>query len=118
MIRRTRLRKVSKKRAVQLKQYSADRKEYLQKHPFCQIYMRRFGLDEAEVMKNNGVYKEVTTGGQVHWIRVPWAQDIHHTRGRVGALLLLQEYWMSASRDMHEWAHNNPTEARRIGVLA
>jgi hypothetical protein len=43
--------------------------------------------------------------------------DIHHKRGRIGALLMDQRYWLAVSRRGHTWIHDNPDAARSLGWL-
>lgn len=43
--------------------------------------------------------------------------EVHHTRGRAGALLLDKRFWIAVSRIGHRWIHSNPAEARRRGWL-
>lgn len=45
------------------------------------------------------------------------ATDIHHTRGRVGNLLLATEHWIAVSRIGHQWIHDHPEKARQRGWL-
>lgn len=66
------------------------RKEYLTKHPMCEV-------------KLPGVCK-----GQ--------ACDIHHTAYR-GINTLAQATWLAACRECHDWCHSNPKEARELGYL-
>lgn len=110
------IRKVSQKRAPQLRQYTKDRLDFLEKNPWCQIYIRRFNIDPAEVREHNGAYK-VMNLGTAYWKMVPLATDIHHVRGRVGLMLLDQKYWMSACREQHDWAHANGKQARLQGII-
>ena len=46
------------------------------------------------------------------------AVHVHHMRGRVGALLLDERYWLPVSWAGHRWIHDNPGRARRMGWLA
>ena len=45
------------------------------------------------------------------------AEEVHHSRGRFGALLLDERYWVAVSRDGHRWIHANVTEARERGWI-
>jgi len=77
---------VSKKQAVRLLQYSADRKVFLDKpeNAKCPI-----------------------TG---------WpTTDVHHKRGRIGDLLLDQRYWVALSREGHDYVEDNPIWAKENG---
>ena len=65
------------------------RKEYLTKHPMCEI-------------------KLPGCNGQ--------ATDIHHTEYR-GIKTLAQATWLASCRACHSWIHLNPKEARELGFL-
>lgn len=43
--------------------------------------------------------------------------DLHHMNGRTGRRLLDKEFWLAVSRSGHDWIHNNPLEARKMGWL-
>jgi hypothetical protein len=43
--------------------------------------------------------------------------DCHHTRGRVGALLLDERFWLPLCRRHHDWVVANPQRARELGLL-
>ena len=81
--------KSDKQKAID-KAYTLMRKEYLTKHPMCEV-------------KLPGVCK-----GQ--------ACDIHHTAYR-GINTLAQATWLAACRECHDWCHSNPKEARELGYL-
>ncbi len=44
--------------------------------------------------------------------------DVHHVRGRAGALLCNQQYWKLVCSCCHRWIHDNPEQARSGGWLA
>jgi hypothetical protein len=46
------------------------------------------------------------------------ATEVHHKRGRSGALLLYTPHWLAVSADGHRWIHRNPEAAREAGWLA
>lgn len=43
--------------------------------------------------------------------------EVHHTRGRAGSLLLDQRFWLALSKQGHRWVHENPELAREYGWL-
>ena len=43
--------------------------------------------------------------------------DVHHARGRAGALLLDWRHWRALRRECHDWVAAHPVEARRRGLL-
>jgi len=81
--------KSDKQKAID-KAYTLMRKEYLTKHPMCEV-------------KLPGVCK-----GQ--------ACDIHHTAYR-GINTLAQATWLAACRECHDWVHLNSKKARELGYL-
>lgn len=113
MLKRTPIRRVSKKRKQALTEYYKRRIRYLNEHPFCQIYIKINGLDEAEVIKNNGWYE----AGPTHQKRVPPANQIHHTKKPKQTYLNDESTWLSASDEWHVWVENHKSEARQLGVL-
>jgi hypothetical protein len=79
---------MSKKRAQQNRLYMKLRREYLEAHPRCES---------------------------------PWdcgfrATEIHHKRGRVGALLTDVTHWIALCAPCHHYATVNPAEAIACGV--
>ena len=44
--------------------------------------------------------------------------EVHHVRGRAGALLLEERYWLALSAEGHRWVHDHPAEATRRGWLS
>jgi len=45
------------------------------------------------------------------------ATQCHHSRGRRGALLLMEEFWKPVSMWGHNWIDRNPDKARDLGLL-
>lgn len=43
--------------------------------------------------------------------------DVHHTRGRAGSLLLDWRYWKPVCRSCHDWIQRNPIFARDLKML-
>lgn len=70
------------------------RPEYIAAHPWCEICPKRGRKDRFR-----------TT-------------DIHHTRGRIGRLLCDTRFFLGGCRPCHDWAHENPREARALGITA
>lgn len=115
-LKRTPLRKVSKKRAKEGRIYSEKRKAFLEAHPICQVWVAMRGIKEippliyviegrvycAEDMIHNGA---------------PTSCDIHHKAKRTGSNYLDESTWLAVSREMHEKIHQNPSWARAQGYL-
>lgn len=43
--------------------------------------------------------------------------QVHHTRGRAGALLCDERFWVAVCHACHCWIHANPEKARARGLL-
>ena len=43
--------------------------------------------------------------------------DCHHSRGKLGPLLLDERYWIPLCRPHHDWVRDNPDAARDMGLL-
>lgn len=125
--RKTRLRPISKRRAEERKTYRDVREEHLAAHPFCQITIAQFRVNEADVIKSKGLLE-----GPVEMVRVAEYPDpiplgstlvihratqIHHRNKCDGSRLNDPRFFMSACRKEHEWAERHKDEARAIGVL-
>ncbi len=110
------IRPVSAKRAKLNKIYSALRKTFLAKHPFCQIWIKEnadegYELSEEFIIKNNGIIRQHSI-----YSLCPRSQDVHHKKGR-GKYLLDVSTWLAVSRLMHEKVHREPKWAREKGYL-
>lgn len=81
------MRRVSKRRAKENKQYTEVRKQYLTEHPRCQV------CSNAK------------------------ASDIHHRRGRWKSRLTEVAYFIAVCRPCHERIHHNPAWAYEVGLL-
>lgn len=82
--------KKSEKQVALDKAYSLLRKEYLGKHPICEMQLP-------------GVCTNVAT-------------DIHHTEYR-GIQTLVTATWKACCRGCHDFCHSHPIEARELGFL-
>lgn len=45
------------------------------------------------------------------------SREVHHSRGRVGVLLLLVQFWRAVCSSHHRWIGEHPVEARELGLL-
>lgn len=91
-MRRTPLRRVSKKRGKELREYSTTRKAYLLANPFCRVCNSRN-------------------------LSTRLASDIHHKAGRNGKMLNDQAQWLPVCRGCHDHIHRHPAWARAFGFL-
>tara|TARA_R110000868_G_scaffold93805_2_gene259384 strand:+ start:5583 stop:5972 length:390 start_codon:yes stop_codon:yes gene_type:complete len=110
---RRRLRPVSAKRGVAARYYAAARLFFLARHPYCQVFIARMGLDEVALKQWGGHYADI------HGLlrRAPTSDDVHHKAGRTGTNYLDEQTWLAVSRQEHEWIHAHPSEARKRGWL-
>lgn len=97
-LKRTRLKPVSALRRLRMKSYRADADAFLRENPKCACCHPR-----AVLLRE-------------FWKPRP-ATDIHHSRGRVGRLLFMQEHWRGVCRPCHDWIGANPNLAREIAML-
>jgi hypothetical protein len=85
---RSRIRPRSERQEERMEGYRRDRAAFLALHPWCQV---------------PGCQRP--------------SRDVHHTRGKAGALLLMQDFWRAVCRAHHNWIGDHPAEARSIGML-
>lgn len=83
------MRRRTKSREKEEREYSKQRKIFLSSHPYCQ----------AALPCCNGV-----------------SSQVHHKAGRIGSLLLDQTRWLSVCYNCHEHIERNPTEAKELGL--
>lgn len=93
-MKRTPIKRVSKKRQPQLRIYSKTRLQFLALRPYCQACPK------------------ILMGGPLHK-----ATDIHHMKGRHGSLLNDARFWLAVCRTCHDVIHRHPAEARKKGLL-
>ena len=82
------MRPASPKRAAQNRVYARRRRVFLEEHPRCSFPA---GCTQA-------------------------ATEVHHRRGRVGALLLDESSWSAICRDHHRWITEHPAAAVEMGI--
>ena len=88
-MKRSPLRQVSKKRAKQLRSYSALRKNFLADHPFCQVV----------------------------GCKPRYSTQIHHRSHREGKRLNDVDNFVAVCDNCHNEIHQNPKWAREQGLL-
>ena len=84
---KTTIRRVSKKRAAELKEYKLKRNVFLTLNKRCQC------------------------------CNFENATDVHHSRGKIGRLLNETKYWFALCRNCHRQVTDNPIWARAKGLL-
>lgn len=45
------------------------------------------------------------------------SKDLHHKRGRIGALLTDKRHWVALCRECHDFVRDQPDKARERGLL-
>ncbi len=114
-MKRTPLRRVSKKRAKANSEYAKRRIAFLHEHPFCQFHLAEWCLTEDDVSR---VDARVRNPDSMLFGRyVPWATEIHHMKKPKSRYLNDESTWMAVSRAGHNWIENNKAEARKRGYL-
>jgi len=86
-LRRTPLRKVSTKRAAELKIYGPRRAAFLLNKPTCEI---------CHIKKSH---------------------DVHHKAGRLAGNYLNESTWLAVCRPCHDYIHTHPSLARKQGWI-
>jgi hypothetical protein len=94
------MRSATKARAKELRAYSKRLESWKREHPYCHA---------CEILMP---YRD---GQQRRTIRQ--TSDCHHVRGRNGALLLDERYWLAVCRWCHEWITLHGREARALGLI-
>lgn len=89
-VKQKRIRPRSPKRILQEAEYSAKRKVFLKKNPMCQMHLP-------------GICTQHAT-------------EIHHMAGRIGDLLLDEQYWKAGCRACHSYVELHPIEAKELGL--
>ena len=87
--------KATKSRAAQVIEYRKIRKAYLKVNPACESGPLLWPMAKCS--------------------RV--ATDIHHMRGRIGAMLTKEAYFLPVCRTCHCYIHDNPKDARELHLL-
>lgn len=105
-MKRSPLRRVSAKRAKQNKEYSKLRKEYLEAHPICEIWLAENQTKLLHTEDAEGLLGEA-----------PRSTEIHHRKGRFGSRLNDTQFWMATCENCHRLIHANPKWAHEKGYL-
>ena len=82
------------KRAAQERRYKQKATIFKRDHPTCEACPKVFPEEEARNTKS-----------------------VHHMRGRIQDRLLDDTHWLATCRRCHDWIHQNPKQARALGLL-
>jgi hypothetical protein len=99
ILRRTRLRTVSKKRSRELAKYRVKREWFLAERHNCEIGPL---LWNADILESNCDYS---------------ATEIHHKRRRLGGNLNDETTWLPTRANCHRWIETHANVARRLGII-
>lgn len=116
-LKRTPLRKVSKKRAKEGRIYSEKRKAFLERWPWCQVWMSENGFKQPYPESEGDSFAPMVKAEMFEIKVCPRSCDIHHKAKRTGSNYLNESTWLAVSREMHEKIHQNPSWARAQGYL-
>ena len=107
-MKRTPLRRVSKKRAKQLRTYTDVRKEYLKEHPWCVVCVKEFSI------KHQDFYNDVEYNGPIssNLETVRKATQIHHVCKRRGDKLNDTSKFLPVCARCHTWIERHLNLAR------
>lgn len=64
-----------------------------------------------------GAIPELRNGKKYGWAISNRLTENHHSRGRLGSLLMDKRFWIALSKAGHRWIHANIAEARRHGWI-
>lgn len=84
-----RLPSISLKRKDENKEYSLQRKLFLEQHPMCQAHV-------------SGICQQ-------------YSSQVHHKKGRTGELLLDVRYWLAVCHNCHHEIEMKPLWAKEMG---
>lgn len=117
-LKRTPIRRVSKKRAKELRQYSKERAEYLAENPVCEVWLKENGW----IKESAGVYIIAgCLGGFIAMARdlleagAPHSDQVHHKSKRRGAMLNDKRFFLAVCDQNHKRIEANLSWARANG---
>jgi len=115
-MKRTPIRRVSVKRAREMKEYARLRTGFMVERPVCEVWLSENGYTEITV----GFYRKgshTLAVIQLLSIGAPRSKECHHREGR-GKNYLNVSTWLAVSSEAHHRIHSNPSWARANGFLA
>lgn len=121
MIRRNKpLRKMSKRRQAESKEYMHKRAIFLAEHPVCQLWCAENGWTQVGGVYAQGIGEhERFRSAQELIIRygAPESSEVHHKNGRNGKNYLDEKTWMACCTAGHRKIEANKSWARANGYL-
>lgn len=116
--RKTLLRRMSKRRQGEYKEYMRKRDEFLLANPICQLWLKEHGWGvaaNAEYATDGTV--SISVFSLIIICGAPRATEVHHIHGRNGKNYLDESTWAALSHEAHMRIHANPIWARANGWL-
>jgi hypothetical protein len=120
-MKRTPIRRVSKKLSAEKKEYTLVRALFLEEHPLCQVSIREAGMTEEHVLEcwrragsePGRSIAVIDSRGKTRVI--PPSRQIHHRNKRHGTRLTDVRWFLSVSIDFHAVIEQNLSWARSRG---
>ena len=107
--RKTPMKRVSKRRQAESKEYMRLREAFLKEHDICQLWLAEHGLQESDFGNRISAF---TMG-------CPRSTEVHHKfcGSNRSAHYLDTNTWLAVCRENHDKIHKNPKWARENGFL-
>lgn len=114
-LKRTPLRRVSKKRSRELAIYTKKRRIFLETNRACQVELDTIGMKQTDVFAVQ--HGKAFVGNEPPTRIIAASTEVHHRAGRTGTNFLDESTWIAVGRDGHNKIHQNPSWARAQGYL-
>jgi hypothetical protein len=88
-MKRSPLKKMSKKKAQQDRAFRILKPIYIRSHPYCEMF--------------DDCFNETV--------------DIHHMKGQAGELMCDEEWFKATCRPCHDWVETHKNKARAMGLI-
>ncbi len=112
-MKRTALRRLSPRRLLETDLYRFRARQFLLKHPYCQVWLAEHALTETTLIATGGT---ITRPDQPPLI-APLATQVHHRNKRRGADLLDETEWLAVSASAHTHLETHKSWARARSYL-
>lgn len=117
-LKRTPIRRISKKRAKQVRQYSKERAEYLAANPICEVWLKENGWVKTAPMTyrmETAEFVNVASAEAMLAIGAPASDQVHHRAKRRGAMLNDKRFFLAVCDENHKRIEANLSWARAKG---
>ena len=116
-MKRTPIRRVSVKRARELKEYTRLRAQFMAERPVCGVWLAERGWTQVE-FTDPFYSRDGLTVPAEHLLAIgaPRSEECHHREGR-GKNYLNVSTWLAVSAQAHRRIHDTPSWARANGFL-